>query len=49
MAEPNGASPRRAWTARLAWLLLFWAAGVAALGLVAYLLRLFMNWAGFNS
>jgi len=49
MAEPNGAAPRRSWAARLAWLLLFWTAGVAALALVAYLLRLFMNWAGFNS
>ncbi|MDX3893180.1 DUF2474 domain-containing protein [Pusillimonas sp.] len=40
---------RRPWTSRIGWLLLFWAGGVAALGLVAYLLRLFMNWAGFSS
>src|SRR5690606_17206133 len=40
---------RRPWAARIGWLLLFWAGGVAALGLAAYLVRLFMNWAGFSS
>ncbi|WP_397473413.1 DUF2474 domain-containing protein [Pusillimonas sp.] len=40
---------QRQWATRLGWMALFWVLGVAALGLVAYLLRLFMNWAGFNS
>ncbi len=40
---------RRPWLARIGWLLLFWAGGVAALAVVAWLLRWFMNWAGFSS
>ena len=40
---------RRQWATRVGWMVIFWAVGVAALGLVAYLLRLFMNWAGFNT
>lgn len=47
MGKP--AEQRRQWAARLGWMAVFWALGVAALGLVAYLLRVFMNWAGFNS
>lgn len=46
MSPPDG---RRQWAARLGWMALFWALGVLALGLLAYMLRLFMNWAGFNS
>lgn len=40
---------RRLWTSRLGWLLVFWLGGMAGLAIVAYLLRIFMNWAGFNS
>lgn len=49
MSKPHGTERNRPWVARMGWLLLFWAGGVAALALVAYLLRLFMNWAGFSS
>lgn len=34
---------------RLGWLVLIWAGSVLALGLVSYLLRLFMNAAGLSS
>ena len=46
MSPPDS---RRPWLTRTGWLLLFWAGGVAALAIVAWLLRLFMNWAGFSS
>ena len=38
----------RRWLARFAWLALFWVAGVAALGLVAWLLKLAMNAVGMS-
>lgn len=38
--------PSRRWPVRLAWLLALWAGGVAAMGLVAWLLRLIMRSAG---
>ncbi len=37
------------WCKRLAWLVLIWAASVAALGVAAYVLRLVMGWAGMSS
>jgi len=37
------------WLRRVAWLLGIWAASVAALALVAYLLRLFMTAAGLHT
>lgn len=40
---------RSRWASRLGWLVLLWAGGVAALGLLAYLIRIFMNWAGFST
>lgn len=40
---------RRPWWKKLGWLVLIWAASVAALGLVSYLLRLFMNAAGLST
>jgi len=40
---------QRSWAVRAGWLVLLWAGGVAAVGLVAYLLRVLMNWAGFSS
>lgn len=37
------------WLRRLGWMLLFWVAGVLALGVVALLLRLLMNSAGLTA
>jgi hypothetical protein len=37
------------WLKRVGWLLALWIGGVAALGLVALLLRLFMHAAGMRS
>jgi hypothetical protein len=37
------------WLRRFGWLLALWVGGVAALGLVALLLRLFMHAAGMRS
>ena len=37
------------WLRRFGWLLALWIGGVAALGLVALLLRLFMHAAGMRS
>jgi hypothetical protein len=37
------------WAKRLGWLALLWAASVAALGVVALLIRLGMNAAGMTS
>lgn len=42
-------SPARdSWPRRVAWLVAIWAASVAALAVVAYLLRLLMNAAGLT-
>lgn len=49
MLEPHEAKSARPWMTRLGWLVLFWVGGVATLALVAYLLRVVMNWAGFSS
>jgi len=38
----------RLWARRLAWLVGIWAAGIAALAVLAYGLRLLMNWAGMT-
>jgi hypothetical protein len=38
----------RLWLCRLGWLVLLWACGVAALGLVAQLLRVLMRSAGMH-
>ncbi len=48
MAAPAGPSSPR-WRIRLAWLVAFWIGGVAALGLVAGLLRWLMRLAGLAS
>lgn len=37
------------WLRRLGWMLLFWVAGVLALGVVALLLRLLMSSAGLTA
>ncbi|EGJ11649.1 MULTISPECIES: DUF2474 family protein [Rubrivivax] len=47
MAEP--ARPRQLWLRRLGWLLLIWAASVAALGAVALGLRWVMGLAGMTA
>ncbi|WP_409278924.1 DUF2474 domain-containing protein [Pseudomonas defluvii] len=39
----------QAWWQRLAWLLAIWAGSVAALGVFAWLIRLFMLAAGMRS
>jgi hypothetical protein len=46
--QPAAAPPPggRRWGRRLAWLLGLWLAGVATLGLAAWLLKGFMRWAG---
>jgi Protein of unknown function (DUF2474) len=41
--------PRPRWIERLAWLCLFWVAGVSAMGLVVWLLRGLMRAAGLTS
>lgn len=51
--EPVGAEAgrdrgRRLWLRRVGWLLLIWAASVAALGVAAYGMRLLMGWAGLT-
>ncbi|MFL6674364.1 MAG: DUF2474 family protein [Massilia sp.] len=40
--------PARTWLRRLGWLAALWAAGVAALGIVAFALRLLMHAAGMR-
>lgn len=49
MSRPDAAGRRRQWARRLGWLLVLWLGGVAALGLAAYGLRLFMTWAGLSA
>lgn len=44
-----GAEPERSWWKRIGWLLLIWSASVAALGLVALMLRLVMRGVGMTS
>ena len=43
--EPQAGS----WRRRIAWLALIWAASVATLALIAYVLRLVMNAAGMTA
>ena len=44
---PDVAPPN--WWRRVAWLLAIWAASVAALGVVAWLLKGVMRWVGLSS
>lgn len=44
-----GTGPRAHWLRRIGWLVLLWAVSVAALGLVAWLIRQFMNAAGLSA
>ncbi|MFF7058288.1 DUF2474 domain-containing protein [Achromobacter spanius] len=47
---PDAARPTpNAWRSRLLWLLLIWAASVAALGVAAYALRLLMRAVGMST
>lgn len=41
--------PARKWLERIAWLGALWVAGVAALGLAAWLLRLLMSAVGLHT
>jgi hypothetical protein len=45
-AHPSAGA--RAWLRRVGWLVLIWAGGVAALGVVAGLFRVLMNLAGLT-
>lgn len=38
----------RSWLKRIGWLVLIWTSSVAVLGLVAYLMRELMRWAGLK-
>ena len=49
MAQNGRRNTKRRWVVRIGWLLFFWGAGVIALALVAYILRMLMNWAGFSA
>lgn len=49
MREPPDDSARVSWAKRIGWLIVFWIMGVAALGVVAALLRLLMNAAGLTA
>lgn len=41
--------PPRKWLARFGWLVVLWMAGVAAVGLVAWVLKLAMNAVGMSA
>ena len=44
-----GAEPERSWCKRIGWLLLIWSVSVAALALVALMLKLVMRGIGMTS
>ena len=37
------------WLKRVGWLVMLWVLGVAGLALIAWLIRVFMNWTGFSA
>lgn len=43
------ALPRKPWLRRIGWLVLIWSASVAALGVVALLIRALMSLAGLTA
>lgn len=45
----GGPADRPRWRNRLAWLILIWAAGVACMGLAAWLIKLLMRAAGLSA
>ena len=45
----TGAASPTLWLRRVGWLVLIWAASVATLGVVAFLFRLLMNFAGLTA
>lgn len=49
MTTPRQDKMHRPWITRIGWLVVLWVAGVATLALVAWLIRVFMNWAGFSA
>jgi Protein of unknown function (DUF2474) len=42
-------APRVDWVKRVAWVVALWLGGVAAMALIALLIRLAMHWAGMRS
>jgi len=46
---PSPTEQRRSWWKKLGWLVLIWALSVAAIGVVSYVLRLFMHVAGLSA
>lgn len=49
MNHSGQARKQHAWIKRVGWLVVLWTAGVAGLAVVAWLIRVFMNWAGFST
>lgn len=49
MTTPGQVKKQSPWIKRVGWLIVLWAAGVAALAAVVWLIRVFMNWAGFST
>lgn len=49
MAGKHGLEEKKPLWQRLGWLVLIWAASVAALGVAAYAMRLFMSAAGLTT
>ncbi|HVL08208.1 MAG TPA: DUF2474 domain-containing protein [Burkholderiaceae bacterium] len=46
----DDATPRgRLWLRRIGWLVVFWALGVVAVGMTAYVLKFFMRMAGLST
>jgi len=48
MSSERSPAPDHSWLRRVGWLVLIWAASVAALGFVAGLLRIIMSLAGLT-
>ena len=47
-ADASGRARRRTWARRVGWLVVYWAGGVAAVGVAAYGLRGVMRWVGLG-
>jgi hypothetical protein len=48
MSSERSPAPEQSWLRRVGWLVLIWAASVAALGVVAGLFRIIMSLAGLT-
>ena len=49
MPENDTKTPRSSWLRRIGWLMAIWGASIAALAIVAYLLRVLMDFAGMTA